>query len=532
MSGTGVARTDVADGVSGGDRSSDASAPAGRAAPISTGNRIGGRQLAVSGATFTSVNPARPSEVVAVLPDSPSSAIDDAVAAAADAQRAWAEVPIPARAELIAAAADVVAARKAELAHLVSREAGKVLVEAGGDVQEAVDMGRFVAGQGRGPLGQTMPSELANKAAWTTRHPVGVVGMITPWNFPVAIPSWKIFPALLAGNGVVLKPSELAPQCAEAFVECLVEAGIPAGLLNVVHGHGDPGQAISTHPGIGAVSFTGSVPTGRLVAAAAMAVGPKLVSLELGGKNGMIVLEDADLDLATDGALFGAFGTSGQRCTSTSRLIVHRAVADDLVARIAARAAELVLGDPTDPATDVGPVIDARSMTRILGMIADASAAGAETVLGGQAVTVTGCEGGSFVEPTILRTERANPIARAEVFGPVLSVLVVDGLEDAVAVANDTEYGLSAAVYTRDINAAMWAVDHLDTGIVYVNAPTIGAEIPLPFGGNKHTGNGFREAGSRGIEQFSQVKTVYVDYSGRLQRAQIDNRPGLVGGDA
>ncbi len=260
--------------VTGKDRVTDATARAAHGAALTTGNRIGGRQIAVTEPSFTSVNPARPADVVAVLPESPAAAVDDAVAAAAEAQRQWAEVPVPARAELIAAAADVVAERKALLAHLVSREAGKVLIEAGGDVQEAVDMGRFVAAQGRGPLGHTVPSELANKAAWTTRHPVGVVGMITPWNFPVAIPSWKIFPALLAGNGVVLKPSELAPQCAEAFVECLVDAGIPAGLLNVVHGHGEPGQAISTHPGVGAVSFTGSVPTGRKVAAAAMAVGP------------------------------------------------------------------------------------------------------------------------------------------------------------------------------------------------------------------------------------------------------------------
>ncbi len=513
MSGTGVASTPTV--ANGGVEA------------VRVGNRIGGTVVDSGNAWFDSVNPARPAEVLASLPDSSAAAVDEAVAAAADAQRSWAEVPIPARAELIAAAAEVLAERKAELAVLVSREAGKVLVEAGGDVQEAVDMGRFVAGQGRSALGQTVPSELANKMAWTTRHPVGVVGMITPWNFPVAIPSWKIFPALLAGNGVVLKPSELAPWCAERFVECLVEAGIPAGLLNVVHGHGEPGAAIATRPGVGAVSFTGSVPTGRKVAAAAMAAGPKLVSLELGGKNGMVVMADADLELAADGALFGAFGTSGQRCTSTSRLIVHRDVADDLVERIAALAAKLTLGDPTDPATDVGPVIDARSQERILGMVTDAVDAGAEVVLGGRALEVAGCPGGSFVHPTILRADRSNPIARAEVFGPVLAVLVVDDLEDAVEVVNDTEYGLSAAVYTRDINAALWAVDHIDTGIVYVNAPTIGAEIPLPFGGNKHTGNGFREAGTRGIEQFSQVKTVYVDYSGRLQRAQIDNRPDV-----
>jgi acyl-CoA reductase-like NAD-dependent aldehyde dehydrogenase len=273
------------------------------------------------------------------------------------------------------------------------------------------------------------------------------------------------------------------------------------------------------------VSFTGSVPTGRVVAAAAMAAGPKLVSLELGGKNAMVVLADADLDLAVEGALFGAFGTAGQRCTSTSRLVAHRAVADELVARIAERAEKLVLGDPLDPATDVGPVIHAKAGARILAMVEAARREGGDVVLGGEGVTVAGCDGGTFVTPTIVRVERGHVIARQEVFGPVLSVVVVDDVADAVDVVNDTEYGLSAAVYTRDINAALWAVERIDTGIVYVNAPTIGAEIPLPFGGTKHTGNGFREAGARGIEQFSQVKTVYVDYSGRLQKAQIDTHP-------
>jgi aldehyde dehydrogenase (NAD+) len=432
---------------------------------------------------------------------------------------------MPARAEVIAAAAEVIAARKDELARLVAQEAGKILVEAAGDVQEAVDMGRFVAGQGRAATGETVPSELPGKLAWTTRQPVGVVGMITPWNFPVAIPSWKCFPALLAGNGIVMKPSEEAPLCAERFVECLVAGGVPAALVNVVHGMAPPGTAVAIHPRVGAVSFTGSVPTGRVVAAAAMAAGPKLVSLELGGKNAMVVLPDADLELAVEGALFGAFGTAGQRCTSTSRLVVHRAVADELVARIAERAEKLVLGDPLDRGTDVGPVINARAGARIVEMVDAARVEGGAVLLGGESVRIDGCDGGTFVAPTIVRVERGHAIARTEVFGPVLAVIVVDDVGAAVDVVNDTEYGLSAAVYTRDINAALWAVDRIDTGIVYVNAPTIGAEIPLPFGGTKHTGNGFREAGTRGIEQFSQVKTVYVDYSGRLQKAQIDTHP-------
>ncbi|HKX71022.1 MAG TPA: aldehyde dehydrogenase family protein, partial [Acidimicrobiales bacterium] len=354
---------------------------------------------------------------------------------------------------------------------------------------------------------------------------VGVVGMITPWNFPIAIPSWKIFPALLAGNGVVIKPSEHAPACCEAFVAACVEAGVPSDLLQVVHGFAEPAAALAVHPGVQAVSFTGSVPTGRKVAAAAMETGPRLVSLELGGKNAMIVRADADLELAVDGAIFGAFGTSGQRCTSTSRLIVHPDVAGELVDRVVKRAGELRLGDPQDPAVDVGPVITASSAERIAGIVATAVDEGATVACGGESVSADGCTG-AFYAPTVLTGVRPDHrIAREEAFGPVLAVLEAADLDDALAVVNGVEYGLSAAVYTRDINAALRAVDRIDTGIVYVNAPTIGAEIPLPFGGTKHTGNGFREAGARGIEQFSQLKTVYVDYSGRLQKAQIDTHP-------
>ena len=475
---------------------------------------------------FDSVNPARPAEVLGSFPSATAADVDRAVDTAADAQREWSRRPVPARAELIGRAADVLAARKGELAALVAREAGKVLVEAGGDVQEAVDMGRFVAGQGRAAIGEVVPSELGDKMAWTTRQPIGVVGMITPWNFPIAIPSWKCFPALLAGNGIVLKPSEHTPLCAEAFVEALVEAGIPAALLNLVHGAGEPGAALAVHRGIGALSFTGSVPTGRKVAASAMETGPRVVSLELGGKNAMVVLEDADLDLAVEGALFGAFGTAGQRCTSTSRLVLHHAVADLTVERLAKRAQALVLGDPLVATTDVGPVVDRRSSERIVAMIEAAVTEGATVVTGGHLVEVDGCDGGAFVAPTVLTGVRPeHAIARNEVFGPVLSVIEVGSEDEAIDVVNASEYGLSAAVYTRDINVALQMVDRIDTGIVYVNAPTIGAEIPLPFGGTKHTGNGFREAGTRGIEQFSQVKTVYVDYSGRLQKAQIDTHP-------
>lgn len=460
--------------------------------------------------TFTSTNPAHPDEVIGTFPEATAAAVDAAVARATVAQRSWARVPVPERAERIAAVGGLLAARKSDLSVLVAREAGKVLIEAGGDVQEAVDMAHFVAGQGRAAWGTVHPSELADKLAWTTRQPVGVVGMITPWNFPVAIPSWKCFPALLAGNGMVLKPSEHAPACAEAFVAACVDAGIPADLVQVVHGHAGPAADLTVHPGVRAVSFTGSVATGRRVAAAAMETGPRLVSLELGGKNAMVVLDDADLELAADGALFGAFGTAGQRCTSTSRLIVHPSVRDELVGRITERTSKLRLGDPTDPSTDVGPVINRAAGERITKM------SGARMV---------DIDGGTYIEPTIVSVDRTDRIATEEIFGPVLAVIEATSDEDAIGVVNGAEYGLSAAVYTRDINRALRAVAAIDTGIVYVNAPTIGAEIHLPFGGTKHTGNGYREAGTRGLEQFSETKTVYVDYSGRLQRAQIDNRP-------
>jgi alpha-ketoglutaric semialdehyde dehydrogenase len=475
--------------------------------------------------TFSSVNPARPDDVVGEYPSHGPADVDRAVAEAALAQRAWARVPVPARADIVAEAGRVIARDKQRFTSLVAREAGKVLVEAGGDVQEAVDMAAFVAGQGRAAWGQTVPSELGDKLCWTTRQPVGVVGMITPWNFPIAIPSWKIFPALLAGNGVVIKPSEHAPACCEAFVAACVEAGVPAGLVQVMHGLAEPAAALAAHPGVRAVSFTGSVATGRKVGAAAMESGPRLVSLELGGKNAMVVRPDADLELAVDGAIFGAFGTSGQRCTSTSRLIAHPDVAGELVERIAKRAGELQLGDPQDPEVDVGPVITAASAERIAAMVTGAVDEGAAVACGARPVTVEGL-GGAFFAPTVVTGVRPeHTIARTEVFGPVLAVIEAEGLDEALDVVNAVEYGLSAAVYTRDINAALSAVDRIDTGIVYVNAPTIGAEIPLPFGGTKHTGNGFREAGTRGIEQFSEVKTVYVDYSGRLQRAQIDTHP-------
>jgi aldehyde dehydrogenase (NAD+) len=475
--------------------------------------------------TFQSFNPARPEDIVDSFLVQDVNDVDKAVDAAAKAQVEWARVPIPERAERIAAVGEWMADHKAELSALVTREAGKIVIEAGGDVQEAIDMASFVAGQGRAAWGTVHPSELAGKICWTTRQPVGVVGMITPWNFPVAIPSWKIFPALLAGNGVVIKPSELAPACARAFVEACTSSGIPEALIQVVYGFGEVGAAISNHPGIQAVSFTGSVATGRRVGAAAMENGPRLVSLELGGKNATVVLPGADLELVTDGVLFGAFGTAGQRCTSTSRLVVHESLVQELTQRILERVVALKVGDPADTTTDVGPVINHAAVERIHRMVESAHAEGANVAAGGAILHPQGLDG-TFYAPTVLTdVKRHHRIALDEVFGPVLSIIKTSSADEAFDIVNEAEYGLSAAIYTNDINTAMRGVDAINTGIVYVNAPTIGAEIHLPFGGTKHTGNGFREAGSRGLEQFSEVKTVYIDYSGRLQRAQIDNRP-------
>ncbi len=477
---------------------------------------------------FDSLNPARPAEIIGSFRTSTHIDIDEAVERATDAQKAWSAVPIPARAEMIAAIGDVLASRKAELARLVTVEAGKILTEAGGDVQEAIDMARFIAGQGRAAWGTTHPCELPSKFGFTTRHPVGIVGMITPWNFPVAIPSWKAFPALLAGNGIIIKPSEMAPACCDAFVSACVDAGIPDGLINVVHGFGEVGAYLAAHPKVRAISFTGSVATGRKVAIAAMEVGPKLLSLELGGKNAAIVMPDADLDLVIEGALFGGFGTAGQRCTSTSRIVAHRSIATELTARLAECTAALNIGDPLDARTNIGPVINAESAARILAMVERAAEEGNGIVVGGKIAHPEGCEGGSFFEPTIITgADRNSYITRNEVFGPVVAVLEVSSFDEAIDTVNDCDYGLSSAIYTKDVNLAMEALHRLDTGIVYVNAPTIGAEIHLPFGGNKHTGNGYREAGSRGLEQFSETKSVYIDYSGRLQKAQIDNREAL-----
>jgi acyl-CoA reductase-like NAD-dependent aldehyde dehydrogenase len=486
-------------------------------------NYIGGRwQPARSGQTFDSNNPAHPQEILGHFQRSGPADVGEAVAAAASAYPAWRLVPAPRRGEILLRAALAIERRKEELAQLMTREMGKVIAEARGDVQEAIDMGKYIAGEGRRLMGQTVPSELPDKFAMLVRDSIGVVGLITPWNFPLAIPSWKIFPALICGNGIVFKPAEDTPLLATMLVQILEESGLPPGVLNLVTGFGpEAGQPLLHDPRVRMLSFTGSSEVGRLIAELGGRA-LKRVSLELGGKNAILVMEDADLDLVLDGALWGGYGTTGQRCTASSRLIVHERIAPRVTEALAERVRALRVGDGLDPDVQVGPMINSKQLQRVHHYTGVGQGEGARLVVGGRMLD-DGLDGGHFYAPTLFDQVTPNMrIAQEEIFGPTVSVIPVKTFEQAIEVANDTPYGLSLAVYTRDINRAFRAIRDLQAGIVYVNAPTIGAEIQLPFGGIKGTGNGHREAGTSAVEQFSELKSVYIDYSGHLQRAQID----------
>jgi len=483
----------------------------------------GGWVPSVSGETFENRNPANTDDLVGVFQKSTADDVAHAIEAARGAYERWRLVPAPRRAELLFRAAQTIANRKEALARDMTREMGKVLDETRGDVQEAIDMTFFMAGEGRRQYGQTVPSELRDKFAMSVRQPLGVCAIITPWNFPMAIPSWKIIPALVCGNTVVFKPATLTPLSALNFVKILEEAGVPSGVVNLVTGGGaEVGSAMLVSDDVRVVSFTGSTDVGRTVSERA-APSFKKVHLEMGGKNVIMVMDDANLELAVEGCLWGGFGTTGQRCTAASRVVVHQKVYRSFLDRFTARARSLRVGDGLDPTSQMGPLISAAQRDTVMKYVETGSKEGATLVCGGHALTTGGHAKGFFHEPTIFADVAPQMrIAQEEIFGPVVSVMPCASLDEAVTIANNVQYGLSASIYTQDVNRAFSAMRDVYTGIFYVNAPTIGAEVHLPFGGTKATGNGHREAGTAALDVFSEWKSVYVDFSGKLQRAQID----------
>jgi len=487
-------------------------------------NFINGEWIpSASGEVFENRNPANSDDLIGLFQKSNAADVARAVEAAEAAFQEWRLVPAPRRAEILFRAAQLFAERKDAFSRDMTREMGKVLSETGGDVQEAIDMAQLMAGEGRRLYGQTVPSELRNKFAMSVRQPIGVCGIITAWNFPMAVPSWKILPALVCGNTVVFKPAEEAPLSGINFVQTLVDAGVPPGVVNLVTGDGPgAGAPMLTQPGVKVMSFTGSTATGRAINQACASTFKK-VHLEMGGKNAIIVMDDAKLDLAVDGAIWGGFGTTGQRCTAASRVIVHRQVYAQFVERFVARAKTLRVGDGLDPQTQMGPSITEAQLIKVMEYVHIGEDEGATLATGGTRLTDGALAKGFFHEPTIFTDVTPKMrIAREEIFGPVVSVIPCDSLDQAIAIANDVEYGLSASIYTQDINHAFAAMRDVYTGLFYVNAPTIDAEVHLPFGGTKATSNGHREAEIAALDVFSEWKSIYVDFSGKLQRAQMD----------
>ncbi len=488
-------------------------------------NFIDGKWVdAKSGKTFENRNPANWDEIVGTFPKSGKEDVDAAVKAARGAFEKWRLIPAPKRGDILRKVGDIMVAKKEELSSQMTREMGKVLAETRGDVQEGIDTAYYASTEGRRLFGHTVPSELPNKFNMAVRVPIGVAGVVTPWNFPMAIPTWKIFPALLSGNTVVFKPASDTPASATSLVEILMEAGVPEGVVNIVHGGGgDVGMSIVAQPDVDLVSFTGSSGVGITISEVA-AKTLKRVSLELGGKNAQLVMDDANLDLALEGVLWGAFGTTGQRCTATSRLILHEKIHDKFLSMLVDRVAKLRLGNGLHTGVDVGPCVNEGQRKTVQKYVEIGLEQGAKVVAGGEIPSGQGLERGWFYKPTVFAGVKPDHrIAKEEIFGPVLSVIKTTSLEEGITILNDTIYGLSSSVYTTNINAAFQAIRDIKAGITYINAPTIGAEAHMPFGGVKQTGNGHREGGWTVYDFYTEWKAVYVDYSGGLQRAQIDN---------
>jgi aldehyde dehydrogenase (NAD+) len=488
-------------------------------------NYIGGRWVpSASGETFENVNPADTRDTIGRFPLSTREDVDAAVESARNAFDRWRRTPAPRRAEILFRLGEILIRNKDAFSADMTREMGKVLKETGGDVQEAIDCTYYTAGEGRRLHGFTTPAEMPDKFAMCVRQPVGPCGLITPWNFPMAIPSWKLIPALVCGNTVVIKPAEDTPLSTYNLVKACEEAGIPPGVVNLVTGYGETaGAAITNHPALRLISFTGSTETGRTVATAC-AERNAICSLEMGGKNVIIVMDDANVDLAVEGAVWGAFGTSGQRCTASSRIVVHKKLYKQFSKKLVERATALRVGNGANAKVEMGPVINADAIHKIMGYIEVGEREdGATLACGGKRLTKGEHANGYFIEPTVFTNVAPGMrIAQEEIFGPVTTVIPTSSLEEAVEIANGVRYGLSAAIYTQDVNRAFHAMQEMYTGIFYVNSSTIGAEVHLPFGGTKATGNGHREAGTQVLDIFTEWKSIYVDYSGKLQRAQID----------
>lgn len=488
-------------------------------------NYINGRwQTSSSRKTFDNINPANTGDNLGRFQLSNANDVDEAVQAAKDALQNWKKTPAPQRGEILFRVAELLVKKKESLAQDMTREMGKIIKETRGDVQEAIDMAYFSAGEGRRMLGETVPSELKHKFNMSVRMPVGVVAAITPWNFPMAIPSWKLIPALVCGNTAVIKPASDTSLSVCNFIKICEEAGLPPGVLNMVTGTGENvGTPLMDHPGVDLVSFTGSTDTGKVVATQC-AQQMKQYSLEMGGKNAIIVMDDADLDLAVEGVLWGAFGTTGQRCTACSRVIAHKKVVKKFSNRLMRRIKNLRLGNGLNKKVDMGPLINESQRQKVLNYCKVGVGEGAKLLTGGNCASGKRLSKGFFFEPTLFAdVSQKMRIAQEEIFGPVLSIIPCRNLDHAVQITNDSKYGLSSAIYTQDVNRAFKAIESLDTGITYVNSSTIGAEIQLPFGGTKGTGNGHREAGTAAIETFTEWKSVYIDYSGTLQKAQIED---------
>ncbi|MFM8281457.1 MAG: aldehyde dehydrogenase family protein [Bacteroidota bacterium] len=475
------------------------------------------------GNTFSNINPADTNDIIGQFPLSSKQEIDLAVDSATKAFASWSKIPAPKRGDILRKAGDIFTRRKDELSAIMTREMGKPLFETLGDIQEAIDTAYYAATETRRLFGYTAPSEMDNKMNMSFRTPIGVCGIITAWNFPIAVPSWKILPALACGNTIVFKPSEDSPHSAHIFAEILEEAGCPPGVFNVIYGDGAAGSFLVEHPAVKLIGFTGSTQTGKKIAERCGALNKKC-SLEMGGKNAQIVMSDANLELALDGVLWGAFGTTGQRCTATSRLILHADIYDSFINALITKTTQIKLGNGAHAATQMGPVINAKQLEKIIHYVSIARSEGATCVIGGDVEIAGDCSKGHFYKPTIFIDVTSDmTIFKEEIFGPVLAVSKAVSLEHAIELANNCEYGLSSSLFTGNVDAAFRAIRDIEAGITYINAPTIGAEAHMPFGGIKGTGNGHREGGWTAFEIFTEWKTVYVDYSGSLQRAQIDN---------